>query len=72
MVAHTTALTRREWEVLELIARGHQFTQVADVLVVSPFTVQTHARHIRQKLGAVNCANAVFLAFVAQDSSCGA
>ena len=44
-------LTSRESEVAALIARGLSSRQIAEVLVVSARTVDTHADHIRAKLG---------------------
>ena len=47
-------LTPREWEVAMLIARGHFNRQIADDLVVSERTVDTHVSHILRKLGLVS------------------
>jgi len=44
-------LTEREREVLKLIAEGHTAQEIADILVVSPKTVQTHRTNIMDKLG---------------------
>jgi DNA-binding NarL/FixJ family response regulator len=44
-------LSPREHEVAELIARGLTSKEIAAQLVVSEKTVDTHADHIRQKLG---------------------
>lgn len=44
-------LTRREAEVLELVAIGRTNAQIADVLVVSPATVRKHLEKIYAKLG---------------------
>jgi DNA-binding CsgD family transcriptional regulator len=44
-------LTRREREVLALIASGQSNRQMAECLVVSPETVKTHVRHVLSKLG---------------------
>jgi predicted ATPase/DNA-binding CsgD family transcriptional regulator len=44
-------LTAREVEVLRLIAQGLTTAQVADRLVLSPLTVNTHVRSIYSKLG---------------------
>jgi len=71
MVAHTTALTPREWEVLELIAQGHRLAEVATVLVISYGTAHCHASNIRRKLHATTAANAVYVAFVQQNSTFG-
>jgi len=45
------SLTRREREVLTLIAAGQSNRQMAEYLVVSPETVKTHVRHVLGKLG---------------------
>ena len=44
------ALTDREREVLRLLARGHTYNRIAEDLVVSPKTVETHVRNILHKL----------------------
>ena len=44
-------LTPREVEVLTLIAWGHSNQQVAEKLVISVKTVETHKAHIMEKLG---------------------
>ncbi|MDX1659549.1 MAG: response regulator transcription factor [Nitriliruptorales bacterium] len=44
------ALTDREREVLRLLARGHTYNKIAEALVVSPKTVETHVRNILHKL----------------------
>ena len=44
-------LTRREREILTLIAAGHSNRQMAECLVVSTETVKTHVRHVLGKLG---------------------
>jgi two-component system response regulator NreC len=43
-------LTAREREVLKLIAEGHTNQAIADKLVISPSTVQTHRTRIMQRL----------------------
>lgn len=43
-------LTRREVEVLELIARGYLYKEVAQKLGVSPRTVETHVSTVLRKL----------------------
>jgi HD-GYP domain-containing protein (c-di-GMP phosphodiesterase class II) len=42
-------LTRREIEVLRLLARGQTLNEIAEELVVSPSTAHTHAAHIYEK-----------------------
>ncbi|MDO4239397.1 response regulator transcription factor [Micrococcus sp.] len=46
-----TALTAREIELLELIARGDTNRQAAKALFLSEATVKTHLVHVFQKLG---------------------
>jgi DNA-binding CsgD family transcriptional regulator len=43
-------LSARELEVATLIGQGHSYRRVADLLVISPRTVEVHARNIREKL----------------------
>jgi len=45
------ALSEREIEVLRLVALGFTNPEIADRLVVSVRTVETHRAHIQQKLG---------------------
>jgi two-component system, NarL family, response regulator NreC len=44
--------TEREREVLQLVAEGKTSQEIADMLVVSIKTVQTHRMHIMEKLNA--------------------
>jgi DNA-binding NarL/FixJ family response regulator len=44
-------LTRREREVLDLLAAGRGSTEIADELVISARTLTTHIQHILAKLG---------------------
>ena len=44
-------LTNREREILKLIAEGHTNQEIADLLVLSIATIQTHRAHIMSKLG---------------------
>jgi DNA-binding NarL/FixJ family response regulator len=61
--ADQPALTRREHQVLLLLADGRSRLEIAHDLVISPKTVATHVRHILDKLGARSRAQAVALAF---------
>jgi DNA-binding NarL/FixJ family response regulator len=47
-------LTRREKEILRLIASGETTQQIADKLFVSPLTVETHRRNLMQKFSVNN------------------
>ena len=46
-----SALTAREWEVLDLMAIGSSTQEISTELVVSLETVQSHVKHILRKLG---------------------
>ncbi|MDR0781419.1 MAG: response regulator transcription factor [Pseudomonadales bacterium] len=47
-------LSPREFELLQLLARGHSNKQAADVLSLSPHTIGDHVKSIYRKLG-VSC-----------------
>lgn len=47
-------LTSRETEVVKLIAEGHSSQQIAELLVISPKTVERHRANILEKLGMGN------------------
>jgi DNA-binding NarL/FixJ family response regulator len=49
-------LSRREKEILELIAEGYTNPQIAEKLFVSPFTVDSHRKNLLAKLGVKNTA----------------
>jgi two-component system response regulator NreC len=44
------SLTEREREILKLVAEGYTNNQIAEQLVISPKTVDTHRTHIMDKL----------------------
>jgi DNA-binding CsgD family transcriptional regulator len=54
-----TLLTRRELEVVELMAQGASNGDIATELVISEGTVKSHVKHILRKLRAANRAQAV-------------
>lgn len=56
------ALSEREREVFQLVAEGRSTKEVAEVLSVSPATVETHRAHIFQKLDLHNTAELVLYA----------
>jgi DNA-binding NarL/FixJ family response regulator len=57
--ARNDALTKREYEVLELLAAGVAQKEIAQRLVISPTTVATHIQRILGKLGVHSRAEAV-------------
>jgi DNA-binding NarL/FixJ family response regulator len=54
-----SGLSSREMEVLDCLAQGKTTIQIARELFISENTVKTHVRHILEKLGASNRAEAV-------------
>jgi LuxR family transcriptional regulator, regulator of acetate metabolism len=52
-------LTRRELEVLGMLAEGETNARIAQRLIVSEDTVKTHVKHILRKLGVHNRSQAV-------------
>jgi len=48
------AFTKREFEIIILLERGHSSEQIAEELFLSPNTVNTHRRNILRKSGKVN------------------
>jgi len=55
-------LSEREREIFQLIAEGHSNKAIADLLSISPVTVETHRAHILQKLDVHNAAELVLYA----------
>jgi RNA polymerase sigma factor (sigma-70 family) len=55
-------LTAREKEVLQLLAEGKTNKEVAALLDVSPYTVESHRTNLMQKLGIHNTAEIVLYA----------
>jgi DNA-binding NarL/FixJ family response regulator len=53
------ALTRREKEILELIAEGYTNPQIAEKIFLSQFTVDTHRKNILAKLNVKNTASLI-------------
>jgi len=54
--AWSDTLTQREREVLKLIAEGHKNKEIADLLFISPKTVEKHRYNLMQKLKLHNVA----------------
>jgi len=65
-------LTKREREVLELLAEGLGGADIASRLCLSPKTVATHVEHILGKLGVRSRAQAVAVAYRGEVVSAGA
>ncbi len=59
----TIDLTEREKEILQLLVDGMGYKQVAEKLFISFFTVQTHIKHIYEKLQVNSKSEAVSKAF---------
>jgi DNA-binding NarL/FixJ family response regulator len=55
----TEVLTRREREVLKLLAEGKRTNEIAKALYISPYTVRRHRSNIMEKLGVNNLADLV-------------
>ncbi len=50
-VAEEFRLSEREREIMALVSQGYTASVVAEKLVISPYTVNTHIQHIYGKLG---------------------
>lgn len=57
-------LTRRELEVIKLIAEGHTSHEISEMLFISPRTVDTHRSNVMNKLEIKNTAGLVRFALV--------
>ncbi len=62
-------LTQREYEVLNLLARGKQNREIAYTLTISEYTVERHVKHIFQKLAVGNRVEAANLFWKQQDKN---
>ena len=58
-----TVLTKRELEVLQLLADGHSNAEIAQTLYITMNTVKTHVRNILSKLYVSDRTQAVILGF---------
>jgi DNA-binding NarL/FixJ family response regulator len=58
--AHGVGLTTRESEVLALITKGFSFGEIAQLLEVSPHTINAHVKKIYQKLAVHSRGEAVY------------
>lgn len=60
--AYSKSLTKREIQVLRLLALGNKNKEVASKLFISIYTVETHRKNIMQKLGISNPVDLVWKA----------
>jgi len=58
--ANLPHLTKREKEVLQLIAKGFSYSEIAEMLVLSVHTVTSHIKHIYKKLAVNSRGEAVY------------
>ena len=56
------SLSEREREIFQLVAEGHSNKKIAELLCISPATVETHRAHILQKLDLHSTAELVLYA----------
>lgn len=49
-------VTRREQQVLQLLAQGHSSWEIGERIFISPATVETHRRNLLKKFNVVNVA----------------
>lgn len=56
------SLSDREREIFQLVAEGHSNKEIAELLSVSPTTIETHRSHILHKLDVHNTAELVLYA----------
>lgn len=59
----TKILSKREIQIVELIANEYSNKEIAQELFISVGTVETHRRNIFQKLGAKNMAGLIHRAY---------
>lgn len=73
MVTTTEVLTRREREVLALIARGMTNREIAETLIITTYTAKAHVEHIFKKLGVTDrtqaAVRAMELGYVSQTAN---
>jgi len=59
-------LTKRQKQVLILLARGWEHREIAKLLHVRPFTIRNHIQDIAFRLGARNIRHSIALALLTQ------
>ena len=60
--SRNATLTRRERQIVEMLACGSTGEQIAQELVLSPETVQKHVHNAKRKIGAETRAHLIALA----------
>lgn len=60
---HAQTISKREQEVLKLVAYEFTSKQIADVLFVSTYTVNTHRKNLMEKWNVKNSAGLVRVGF---------
>lgn len=55
----TVVITKREQEILNLVANGRKSNEIAEMLFISTRTVESHRYNIMQKLGIKNAAGLI-------------
>jgi DNA-binding CsgD family transcriptional regulator len=56
-------VTTRELEIINLIAEGLEYREIAGLLHIAPLTVATHRRNIMRKMQAKTSAHLIKIAF---------
>jgi two-component system, NarL family, response regulator DegU len=56
-------LSKREWEVLELLTKGYKNDEIGQLLFIAEKTVKNHVSSILDKLNVIDRTNAVIFAF---------
>jgi DNA-binding NarL/FixJ family response regulator len=57
--AKSYSLSKRESEILDLLAKGHRYREIAEILFISKDTVRTHIRNIYEKMEVTSKTEAV-------------
>ena len=55
-------LTPREREILDWVKQGKSYVDIAEILSISPRTIEFHIANVMNKLGASNRVSAVVIA----------
>lgn len=56
-------VTTREREIINLIAEGLEYREIAGLLHIAPLTVATHRRNIMRKMQAKTAAHLIKIAY---------